>query len=107
MATLTTLTSSILPHLVVPSPTTNHRSNQRQNVPIQHEDNDATTNISFGVFAIVLALLGIFLAWLQIRTYRRHRAVDEEGINLDQQFLHIIETWYVASYVGLLALGSR
>lgn len=89
----TTLTSSILAHLAGPSPTTTSSLGQLHQDPTQHEDNDTTTDIIFGVFAIVLALIGILIAWVQIRVYRRHRAVDEDGINLDQQSLHIIETW--------------
>lgn len=70
MTTLTTCATSTpasLPHsradTVDTSPTSHHHNT----------DNDATANIIFGVFAVVLAAVGILLAYLQIRSLKHKR----------------------------------
>lgn len=78
MPTLTTLTTSALAHLTTPTP---FHTNPHHPITNQDKDNDSTQNVIFGVFAIVLALIGILLAWLQIRHYKQRRQ-DEEHIEM-------------------------
>lgn len=55
-------------------------------------DNQTTLNITFGVFAIVLAVIAIFIGWLQLRNFRQQeRGNDEETALYKPQYeqLHI------------------
>jgi hypothetical protein len=46
-------------------------------------DNQSTSNIIFGAFAIVLGVITILLAWLQLRRFRRSR--PDEATAIEQQ----------------------
>lgn len=94
MSTLLTLASSGVQTAVLPTTTSAiHQTHSPNNKPA---DDDTTANIIFGVFAIILALIGILLAWLQIRHYRQrqHPRFDDERTHpLEPEIhLHVVET---------------
>jgi hypothetical protein len=45
-----------------------------------NQDNQTTQNIVFGVFAIVLALVAIFIGWLQLRSFQRKESDEEIAV---------------------------
>jgi hypothetical protein len=45
-----------------------------------NQDNQATQNIIFGVFAIVLAVVAIFIGWLQLRSFERKDSDEETTV---------------------------
>lgn len=66
--------------------------------------NDASpANITFGVFAILLALIGVLVAWLQLRSYKR-RSPDRSHVELGGSFVQIVETQYVVPSLGCSTL---
>lgn len=60
------------PTLVLPAATmlATHIAATASPHTLAHKNNDLT-NIIFGVFAVVLALIGVLIAWLQLRKVKR------------------------------------
>ena len=49
-----------------------------------NQDNQNTLNIIFGIFAIILALVAIFIGWLQLRSFQRQELDEETAVGRPQ-----------------------
>lgn len=54
-------------------------------------DTNHAASIIFGVFGITIALVGILLAWLQLRAFRRRRR-DDEDVPAAEPTMRLVET---------------
>lgn len=54
-------------------------------------DNNHAASIIFGVFGITIALIGVVLAWLQLRTFHRRRR-DDEDVPAAEPTIRLVET---------------